>query len=186
MKPLTARGLLSTWSLRGRFLSRLRLCQKTPRARSCLHKQLNHPKTDKRKFKCLSPSSLFPSQPPFRLMSLSSGMSLPRHIGALLRVSPISSVLRGCSRLREFAAAMRCVRLNGITNHWVGRSGATLFAMALASCLSTPLTKPLMPRPRTGGLHPTATKHTSQHQTAWIDEAERRTWFLFEVTRNRG
>ena len=46
-------GRLSTWSLRGRFLSRLRLCQKTPRARSCLHKRLNHPKTDKRKFKCL-------------------------------------------------------------------------------------------------------------------------------------
>jgi hypothetical protein len=40
--------------------------------------------------------------------------------------------------------------------------------------------------PRKGGLHPTATKHTSQHQTARIDEAERRTWFLFEVTRNRG
>jgi hypothetical protein len=60
MKPLTARGLLPLWSSPGRFLSRLPLYQKTPRARSCLHKRVNHPKTDKRKFKCLSPSSLFP------------------------------------------------------------------------------------------------------------------------------
>jgi alkylresorcinol/alkylpyrone synthase len=41
---------------------------------------------------------------------------------------------------------MRCVRLNGILNHWVGQSGATPIATALASCLSTPLTKLLMLR----------------------------------------
>jgi pimeloyl-ACP methyl ester carboxylesterase len=47
MKPLTARGPpVDSWSSRGRFLSRLPLCQKTFRALSCLHKRLSHPKTD--------------------------------------------------------------------------------------------------------------------------------------------
>ena len=172
MKPLTARGLLP---IRGRRVGGsavvCRFAKKRPeRVRICTSNSIIRTPTNG-KFKCLSPSNLFPSRPPFRLMSLSSAMSLPRHIGALPCVSPISSDLHGCSRLREFAAAMRCVRLNGISNHWVGQSGATPIATALASCLSTPLTKLLMPR---ASVLPRSIRWSPSHRLASLRPASKR------------